>query len=234
MRLTPNGLKYTIGLTPGVDAPALVVNSPSTLLVKKTSTLAVKNALLLLLLLLGLLVTFLGCGKAGENKPASSNEPARSTGSNPQTGSPANAPAATPAAPAAVVIATADGEKAGTRVEITELKRSSDNNLTLKFAMVNDGPANLSFGYDYGDEGNHIKDYDSIGGVNLVDNAGKKKYFVVRDTENNCLCSRGIKDVSAKSRSNLWAKFPAPPDDVQKISIVIPHFGPIDDVPISR
>ena len=217
-----------------------VVNNRSTRVVKTAPTLVVKSGLArvlknaLVMLLLGLLATFLGCGKAGENKPASSNEPARSTGSTPQTASPANAPATTPVAPAAVAIATADGEKAGTRVEITELKRSSDNNLTLKFAIVNDGPDKLSFGYDYGDEGNHIKDYDSIGGVNLVDNAGKKKYFVVRDTENNCLCSRGIKDVSPKSRTNLWAKFPAPPDDVQKISIVIPHFGPIDDVPISR
>ena len=71
-------------------------------------------------------------------------------------------------------------------------------------------------------------------GVTLVDGANKKKYFVVRDTDTNCLCSRDIKDIAPKSRVNLWAKFPAPPDDVQKISIVIPHFGPIDDVSISR
>jgi hypothetical protein len=209
-----------------------VVKTAPTLVVKKGPARILKNALLMLLP--GLLVTFLGCGKAGENKPASSNEPARSAGSNPQTASPANAPTTAPAAPAAVVIATADGEKAGTRVEITELKRSSDNNLTLKFAMVNDGPDRLGFGYDYGDPQNSIKDFSSVAGVTLVDGANKKKYFVVRDTENSCLCSRDLKDIPAKSRANVWAKFPAPPDDVQKISIVIPHFGPIDDVPISR
>lgn len=208
-----------------------VVNNRSTRVVKNALTLTLTNALTMALL--GLLAAFWGCGKSAEKPASSKDQPAQTTKS-PASGSVPNAPAAAPAAPAAVVIATGDGEKAGTRVEITELKRSSDNNLTLKFALVNDGPDKLSFGYDYGDEGNHIKDYDSIGGVNLVDNAGKKKYFVVRDTENNCLCSRGIKDVSPKSRANLWAKFPAPPDDVQKISIVIPHFGPIDDVPISR
>jgi hypothetical protein len=63
---------------------------------------------------------------------------------------------------------------------------------------------------------------------------GKKKYFVVRDTENHCLCSRGVNDIDVKSRANLWAKFPAPPDDVQKIGVVIAHFSPLDDVPISR
>jgi hypothetical protein len=36
------------------------------------------------------------------------------------------------------------------------------------------------------------------------------------------------------SRLNLWAKFPAPPEDVKKISITIPHFAPLDDAPISQ
>ena len=182
------------------------------------------------LALLGLLVIFWGCTKAEETKPASSkNEPAQTAQKAAE-----NASAPTPAAPAAAVIATADGEKGGTRVDITELKRSGDNTVTLKFAMVNDSPDRLSFGYDYGDPDHSIKDFSSIGGVTLVDSANKKKYFVVRDTENSCLCSRDLKDIPAKSRGNVWAKFPAPPDEVQKISIVIPHFGPLDDVPISR
>ena len=210
-------LEYENGKTLGVNAPTQIV----------------KNALTLILL--GGLVIFWGCFKKEENKPASSkNEPASSTESKPQSGGVSNAPGAAPAGPAAVALATADGEKAGTRVEITELKRSSDNTLTLKFALVNDGTESVSSNYNYGDPQNSIKDFNSIGGVTLVDGANKKKYFVVRDTETNCLCSRDIKDIAPKSRANLWAKFPAPPDDVQKISIVIPHFGPIDDVPISR
>ena len=73
-----------------------------------------------------------------------------------------------------------------------------------------------------------------VGAVQLVDPVGKKKYFVARDAEGKCVCSRGIPDVAPHSRLSLWAKFPAPPDDVQKISIVIPHFQPLDDVTISR
>jgi len=229
MRLTP---EYKNGPTLGVNAPTLVVNSPSTPVVKNMSTPAVKNALTMVLL--GLLVTFWGCGKSAENRPASSkNEPAQTAQTAAENASAPATPGA-PAAPAAVAIATADGEKAGTRVEITELKRSSDNTLTLKFAMVNDSPEQLAFNYNYGDPDHSIKDFNNIGGVTLVDGANKKKYFVVRDTENTCLCSHGLKDIPAKSRGNVWAKFPAPPDDVQKISILIPHFGPIDDVPISR
>jgi hypothetical protein len=37
-----------------------------------------------------------------------------------------------------------------------------------------------------------------------------------------------------KLNTKLWAKFHAPPDGVQKIGVVVPHFIPTDDVPISR
>jgi len=183
----------------------------------------------------GLLITLVGCTKPDETKPASSrNEPAQAVQSTPSKPGALSAPGITSSSPPAAAIANADGERAGTRVDITELKRSGDNTLTLKFVMVNDSDKAIGFGYDFGDKANEIKDHASIGGVTLVDSAGKKKYFVVRDTENNCLCSRDVKDITPGGRANLWAKFPAPPDDVQKISIVIPHFGPIDDAPISR
>ncbi len=68
----------------------------------------------------------------------------------------------------------------------------------------------------------------------MIDAAGKKKYFVARDTEKTCVCSRSVPNIASKSRANLWAKFPAPPEDVQKITVVIPHFIPMDDVPIGR
>jgi hypothetical protein len=185
-------------------------------------------------LLLLSLVTFWGCIKQDENKPVSKNEPAAAVESTPKAATAPTGSGGAPSAPSAAAIATADGETPGARVEITELKRSSDNTVTLKFAMVNDSNKAIGFGYDYGDKDNSIKDFSSVGGVTLVDSAGKKKYFVVRDSENNCLCSHGLKDLAPASRANLWAKFPAPPDDVQKISVVIPHFGPLDDVPISR
>ncbi len=120
------------------------------------------------------------------------------------------------------------------RVDVTELKRGSGGTITLKMAFVNDTDKALGFGYDFGDPDHHIGDYDTIGAVQLVDPVGKKKYFVARDSAGKCVCSTKVPDVAPHSRISLWAKFPAPPDDVQKISIVIPHFQPLDDVAISR
>jgi hypothetical protein len=101
-------------------------------------------------------------------------------------------------------------------------------------AFVNDSDKQMGFGYNYGDRDHEIKDFDTIGAVQLVDPVGKKKYFVARDSDGKCVCSSKIPDLAAHSRLSLWAKFPAPPDDVQKISIVIPHFQPLDDVTISH
>lgn len=98
--------------------------------------------------------------------------------------------------------------------------------------MINDSDQDMDFGYDFG-EGS-TSDISTVAGAHLIDAVGKKKYFVVRDSENACVCSRGLKSIKPKTRANLFAKFPAPPEDVQKITVVVPHFTPMDDVPISR
>ena len=107
--------------------------------------------------------------------------------------------------------------------------------MTLKFTLVNGTSKELGFGYDFGDNASfQIPDHSSIGGVSLVDAVNKKKYLVVRDSESRCLCSRDLHGLKPGESLSVYAKFPAPPDDVQKITVQIPHFLPADDVPISR
>jgi hypothetical protein len=140
------------------------------------------------------------------------------------------APEATPATQAPSALATTDGEFPGLRVEIKELKRYSGGTVTLKFALINDSDkefflgdklGGLSYGYN-------------VSGTNLVDAAGKKKYLVILDSEKKCLCSTIEGHLQPKSRINVYAKFPAPPESVQKITVEIPRFIPMEDVPISQ
>ena len=145
------------------------------------------------------------------------------------------APASTPAAKTPSVLATTDGEYPDVRLEVTELKRTSGNTLTLKFTIINDSSEAMGYSYNFGEEGKYgTSDFGSIGGVNLVDAAGKKKYLVLRDSNGKCVCSRDLKEIEPGSRAKLYAKFPAPPEDVEKITVEIPHFIPMDDVPISK
>jgi hypothetical protein len=69
--------------------------------------------------------------------------------------------------------------------------------------------------------------------VSLVDGANKKRYLVVKDAAGKCICSELKGETVPGKRFNLWAKFPSPPDTVQKITVVIPAFEPIESVPIT-
>ena len=161
--------------------------------------------------------------------PAAPAQPA------PQAAAPAPAapaPSAPQAAPAKPALASADGQKPGSRIEVQELKRVSGGTVMLRFSLVNDADQAFSVGYDLG--AGSTTDIATVAGVHLIEPVGKKKYLVVRDTNNDCDCSRGVRDVAAKSRANLWARFPAPPDNVEKITVVVPKFSPMDDVAISR
>lgn len=144
-------------------------------------------------------------------------------------------PAALLAATAAAPIAATDGEMVGTRVEVIELKRDGAGTVTLKFVLYNDGgtePVHFNTRM-FGDQNVHA-DYGSIGGVHLIDAANRKKYLVVRDSDQNCVCSRNVESIGPGGKALLWAKFPAPPVDVKTVSVMIPHFIPMDGVPIGQ
>lgn len=131
-------------------------------------------------------------------------------------------------------IASADGETSGVKVVVQELKRTSGGTVSMKFSITNGSEKSVGSGYEFADKDHEIIDHGSVGGVQLIDEGGKKKYFVVRDTDGKCVCSQRIKDVKPGETENFWARFPAPPDTVQKITVIVPHFQPMDDVPIGK
>ena len=144
--------------------------------------------------------------------------------------SPASAPAPAPAT--SQTLASGEWTAPGLRAEVTELKRTSGGTLTLKFTLVNDSGKTIQIA-----DMTPLLDLNTgsytVGSVHLIDPVGRKKYFVARDSENRCVCSQ-FGAIQPGQRANHWAKFPAPPDDVQRISVVLPTFSPMDDVPIGR
>jgi hypothetical protein len=70
--------------------------------------------------------------------------------------------------------------------------------------------------------------------------AGSKKYFVLRDTEKKPLAPQtngygGVLEVTIEKDGSYvwWAKYPAPPADVKKVTYYTPMTPPFDNVPIS-
>ena len=141
---------------------------------------------------------------------------------------PQSATAVPTAAPAATVIGSTEGELSDVRIDITQFKRDTGGTVTLRFVVVNNSTSLLGLYRFMSDSSN-----SSVSGVHLIDPVNKKKYFVVRDADQTCVCSRDVSDIESGKRVNLWAKFAAPPADVQRLTIVVPHFTPIDEVPLS-
>ena len=128
---------------------------------------------------------------------------------------------ATGAARSADPIGVADGERSGTRVDITDIKRTSGSTVTLKFTLVNESGGTLTVP--------ELLDHNDARYVHLIDAAGKKKYLPMMDSSGKCVCSASLPYSLASDKSlNLWARFPAPPGNVREISVVIPHFIPTD------
>jgi len=127
------------------------------------------------------------------------------------------------------VVATSDGDQPGVTVQVNELKVSNGTAM-LKFTIVN----NSTNTFDGDSLRGGTAGMNHVGGVYLVDFVNKKKYLVMFDSANSCLCSREVANIPAKASANYWARFAAPPDNVQKIGVVVPHFQPLDNVPVSR
>jgi len=144
---------------------------------------------------------------------------------------PATATTVAAAAPNAGV-ASGDGDQTGTNLVVGALVRGSDT-LTLKFTLVNDSATPLLVGSRFDAPGYNAGRGRAMSGVHLIDTVSKKKYFPIADTDGNCICSQDVDDIAPKSSASLWVKFPAPPASVTKISVQVPHFIPLDDVPIA-
>ena len=130
------------------------------------------------------------------------------------------------------VLAKAEAEKLpAVRVEVQELKRTSGDLVMLKFAVINDSDQPVKLNQDRlaGPRG----DRGTISGVYLLEPNSKQKITVARDERRKCVCSH-ISPLKPKSSMVLWAKFPAPGPDAEKVSIIIPEFTPMEDVPLSR
>ncbi len=111
------------------------------------------------------------------------------------------------------------------------MKRTSSS-VTLKFTLYNDSATTFKV-YGTFDE-DPYRGYRNFAGVHLIDTASKKKYFAVADSDRKCLCSDEVADMPSNSSVALWVKYPPVPDDVQKITVQIPHFIPFEDVPLTR
>ncbi len=167
-----------------------------------------------------LALTLAGCGSSSDDKtkgPAQSSPP-QSQGAGNQGSTPSNGQSPVPTE----VIATLNGQ-AGMSLVINSVRRDAGGFVTVNGQIKNTG--NEAFTHTSDWRGIELKGSgESVAGATLVDKVGKKRYYVLRDTESRCLCTTGISSVDPGQVVPFFAQFPAPPASTSEVEFSLPTF----------
>lgn len=124
-----------------------------------------------------------------------------------------------------VKLAEARGQ-GGLVLVINEAKRDSGGFLTVQGEVTNEGDqARITTAWS-GSEVNIVnKNPNSVAGATLVDKAGKKRYYVLRDTDSRCLCTTAISSLAPGKSAPIFMQFPAPPQGTTEVDFTLPTFA---------
>ncbi|GHB69171.1 hypothetical protein GCM10010377_69980 [Streptomyces viridiviolaceus] len=163
----------------------------------------------------GLALGVAGCGGGSDDKkPEASATASQESGSNPSTQEGTDEP-----------LAELKGED-GLVLKISSAVRDSGGFVTVSGELKNDGdePARVSV-RTAGDETEIIRHGSSLGGATLVDSAGKKRYYVLRDTDGRPLTTTNMPRIKAGAAIPVFMQFPAPPSNTNEVTFQLPTFA---------
>jgi hypothetical protein len=165
----------------------------------------------------GLAVGAAGCGGSDDDgkRPETSESASRETGSRPTTQEgQSEAPMAELKGPTGLLL------------QINTVTRDAGGFVTVSGNLKNDGgksaviPAQLS-----GNETEVLRHGRSLGGATLVDSKGRKRYYVLRDTDGRPLTTTGIATVKSGESLPVFMQFPAPPTGTAEVTFELPLFA---------
>ncbi|MEU0781906.1 hypothetical protein ABZ341_09990 [Streptomyces sp. NPDC006173] len=169
----------------------------------------------------GLLLTVAGCGGGGDDDAGKGNSspsvPAKSSsdGDKGETQTPEADP----------VLAEVKGEN-GLTLTVTSAKRDDGGFVTVEGTVTNNTDNTWIAANWRGDERELSKNGASIAGATLIDQKGKKKYLILRDTSGRCLCTQFTGGVRQGATAQWFAQFPAPPADTTAVDFQVGSMPP--------
>lgn len=167
----------------------------------------------------GLVLTVAGCGGGDDDKSegAPSSSPAQSNSDDGKKES--QAPQSD------TVLAEVKGEN-GLTLAVTSAKRDDGGFVTVEGTVTNNKDGFWSAADWRGDERELSKNGGSIAGASLIDQQGKKKYLILRDTSGRCLCTQFTGGVQQGATAQWFAQFPSPPSDTTKVDFQVGAMPP--------
>ncbi|MFF3918261.1 hypothetical protein ACFYZB_33125 [Streptomyces sp. NPDC001852] len=111
----------------------------------------------------------------------------------------------------------------GLLLQITSVQRDSGGFVTVNGTLKNDGAGDLLIPSALsGNETEITKNGPSLGGATLVDSKGKKRYYVLRDTEGRPLTTTGLSTLKSGQSLPVFMQFPSPPTDTTEVTLQLP------------
>lgn len=169
----------------------------------------------------GLLLTVAGCGGGGEDdskdSSPSSSAPDKSDGGG------AKETATQPSESNETLATAKDGDIS---VSITSAVRDSGGFITVAGTVKNDGSRSWLGANWASDERELRSNGGSLSGASLVDNVGKKKYLILRDTSGRCLCTKFNGQIMPGGTADWYAQFPAPPEGTTSVDFQVGSMPP--------
>ncbi|MDX3644632.1 hypothetical protein [Streptomyces sp. MB09-02B] len=183
-------------------------------------TMKGRTALSTVTIATGLVLTVAGCGGGGDEDKTSdkksSSTPSKDNGADEDQES--DAPT--------TESVLAEVKAGGLTLKVTSAARDGGGFVTVEGTVTN-GTGKPWVGAEWrGDESELVKNGGSIAGANLVDQTGKKKYLVLRDTEGRCLCTRFTGGVQTGATTDWFAQFPAPPEGTTSVDFQVGSMPP--------
>ncbi|NEB04541.1 hypothetical protein [Streptomyces sp. SID13726] len=164
----------------------------------------------------GLAVGVAGCGGGDDDKkPETSASASKGTGSQPST---QEGQSDTP-------LAELKGQD-GLLLQITSATRDAGGFVTVNGTLKNDSDKSVVVPAAVrGDETEIVRNGRSLGGATLVDSKGKKRYYVLRDTDGRPLTTTGFSTLKAGESLAVFMQFPAPPEGTTEVAFQLPTFA---------
>ncbi|MCT9003805.1 hypothetical protein [Streptomyces rhizosphaerihabitans] len=169
----------------------------------------------------GLLLTVVGCGGGGDG----TSDKGASSPSTPVKSSSGGGKEESQSPEADAVLAEVKGQN-GLVLDVTSAKRDGGGFVTVEGTVTNNTDS-LWVAADWrGDEKELARNGGSIAGANLIDQKGKKKYLILRDTSGRCLCTQFTGGVRQGATAQWFAQFPAPPADTTAVDFQVGSMPP--------
>lgn len=180
-------------------------------------TAKARKGMVALTLVVSFAVGVAGCGGGGhdDKKSQASASATKRGGSNPSTQE----------GQSQVPLAELKGQ-GGLLLQVTSVQRDSGGFVTVNGNLKNDGAQSLVIPAALrGDETEIAEHGYSLGGATLVDPKGKKRYYVLRDTEGRPLTTTGLTNIQSGQTIPVFMQFPAPPANTDQVEFQLPTFS---------